>query len=153
MAPYQIPLLLDFNHSNTSFSDASWPNITFPNITFPNVTLPDALHNITLPHWNVTLPTFDQVMSSPAFHFILGGLVALIIVLAMVACLGFGGGGVVAGSVAAGVQSVCYGGAVAAGSLFSLCQSIGAAGLGCWPATICFVVGGILLWTWFHAGA
>ncbi|KAL1412099.1 hypothetical protein Q8F55_003096 [Vanrija albida] len=43
------------------------------------------------------------------------------------ATVGFGAGGVVAGSVAAGVQSAVYGGTT--GGLFAVAQSIGAAGL------------------------
>ncbi|KAJ7032319.1 hypothetical protein C8F04DRAFT_1235467 [Mycena alexandri] len=42
--------------------------------------------------------------------------------------VGFGAGGVVAGSIAAGIQSAFYGGAVASGSLFAIAQSIGAGG-------------------------
>ena len=37
--------------------------------------------------------------------------------------IGFAATGPVAGSVAAGIQSVFYGGAVGAGSWFALCQS------------------------------
>ncbi|CAE6462610.1 unnamed protein product [Rhizoctonia solani] len=40
--------------------------------------------------------------------------------------MGFGFGGVVAGSIAAGIQSVVYGAAVPAGSWFAIMQSIGA---------------------------
>ncbi|KAL8277706.1 hypothetical protein RQP46_009828 [Phenoliferia psychrophenolica] len=42
--------------------------------------------------------------------------------------IGFGAGGIVAGSVAAGIQAGFLGGAVPAGSLFALLQSIGALG-------------------------
>ncbi|KAJ7061695.1 hypothetical protein C8F01DRAFT_1138143 [Mycena amicta] len=51
--------------------------------------------------------------------------------MAMVGTLnavGFGAGGVVAGSMAAGIQSIFYGGAVASGSAFAIAQSIGAGG-------------------------
>ncbi|KAF7310333.1 hypothetical protein MIND_00407400 [Mycena indigotica] len=42
--------------------------------------------------------------------------------------IGFGAGGVVAGSLAAAIQSVFYGGAVTSGSAFAIAQSIGAGG-------------------------
>lgn len=43
---------------------------------------------------------------------------------------GFTAAGVTAGSAAAGVQSTVYGAAVSSGSVFSLLQSAGAAGIG-----------------------
>ncbi|KAF7310332.1 hypothetical protein MIND_00407300 [Mycena indigotica] len=42
--------------------------------------------------------------------------------------IGFGASGVVGGSLAAGIQSVFYGGAVTSGSAFAIAQSIGAGG-------------------------
>ncbi|KAJ7190129.1 hypothetical protein GGX14DRAFT_483711 [Mycena pura] len=42
--------------------------------------------------------------------------------------VGFGAAGVTAGSIAAGIQSAVYGGAVGAGSLFAWAQSVGAGG-------------------------
>ena len=55
-------------------------------------------------------------------------------------CLGFGSLGVVAGSCAASIQSVCYGGYVPAGSLFSICQSLGARGCGCLSTLTGFII-------------
>ena len=55
-------------------------------------------------------------------------------------CLGFGPLGVVAGSCAASFQSVCYGGYTPAGSLFSICQSLGARGCGCLSTLTGFII-------------
>ena len=49
---------------------------------------------------------------------------------AVLGAVGFTAGGVAAGSVAASIQSVFYGGYVASGSAFALAQSAGAAGIG-----------------------
>ncbi|KAJ7712960.1 hypothetical protein B0H16DRAFT_1811710 [Mycena metata] len=51
-----------------------------------------------------------------------------IVLVGALNAVGFGAGGVVAGSIAAGIQSAFYGGAVASGSLFAIAQSIGAGG-------------------------
>ena len=48
---------------------------------------------------------------------------------AALGAVGFTSTGVAAGSIAAGVQSTLYGGSVAAGSVFALCQSAGATGV------------------------
>jgi len=48
--------------------------------------------------------------------------------------LGFGAAGVVAGSIAAGIQSVVYGGAIVSGSAFALAQAAAMGGI---------VVGGV----------
>ncbi|EUC53487.1 interferon-induced 6-16 family protein [Rhizoctonia solani AG-3 Rhs1AP] len=58
----------------------------------------------------------------------IGGLVVTVGVAAT-PLLGFGAGGVAAGSLAALIQSAIYGAAVPAGSLFALLQSIGATGV------------------------
>ncbi|KAG8728890.1 hypothetical protein FRC10_004487 [Ceratobasidium sp. 414] len=49
-------------------------------------------------------------------------------VFAIPPILGFTATGVAAGSIAAGIQSVVYGGAVSAGSWFAIMQSVGATG-------------------------
>ena len=62
----------------------------------------------------------------------------------VLSAVGFGAGGVVGGSIAAGIQSTVYGGSVGAGSLFALAQSAGAAGIGAaGNAAICGLFGGI----------
>ncbi|KIO20251.1 hypothetical protein M407DRAFT_139678 [Tulasnella calospora MUT 4182] len=43
--------------------------------------------------------------------------------------VGFGSAGPVAGSIAAGIQSAVYGGAVTSGSIFALCQSAAMGGI------------------------
>ncbi|XP_064621100.1 interferon alpha-inducible protein 27, mitochondrial-like [Lineus longissimus] len=58
-----------------------------------------------------------------------GGLLSLVGVPLLLGAIGFGAAGVTAGSLAALWQST-MGGTVAAGSLFSILQSIGAVGLG-----------------------
>ncbi|XP_067142094.1 uncharacterized protein [Centruroides vittatus] len=59
-----------------------------------------------------------------------GAILGPLAVVGVVGALGFGAIGVTAGSIAAGIQSAVYGGSVASGSIFAICQSIGAAGLG-----------------------
>lgn len=54
-----------------------------------------------------------------------GGIFA---VPAAIAALGFGSVGIGAGSIAAGVQSMLYGGLIPAGSIFAVLQSVGATG-------------------------
>jgi hypothetical protein len=76
-----------------------------------------------------------------ALFIVVGVLAVFIVLLAILAC-GFAPAGVIAGSLASLIQSVCYGGFVASGSLFAMCQSIGAASLRCWPITLIFLVGG-----------
>ena len=66
------------------------------------------------------------------------GIVAAPLVLGAV---GFGAGGVVSGSIAAGVHSMI--GNVAPGSLFASLQSAGAAGLGLAGRTVAGLFGGI----------
>ena len=53
----------------------------------------------------------------------------LVIAGAALGAVGFTSTGVAVGSIAAGVQSALYGGSVAAGSVFALCQSAGATGV------------------------
>ena len=48
----------------------------------------------------------------------------------LIHCAGFTVGGVAAGSLAAGIQSIFYGGTVLSTSLFALLQSVGATGIG-----------------------
>jgi hypothetical protein len=54
---------------------------------------------------------------------------ASVIVVILIGFLGYGGAGIVAGSLASIVQSICYRGYIAAGGLFSILQSVGALGL------------------------
>ena len=61
---------------------------------------------------------------------LVGGTAAVASVPFALSALGFTAAGVTAGSIAAGVQSVVYGGAVASTSAFATLQSVGAAGLG-----------------------
>lgn len=71
-------------------------------------------------------------MGSGTKALIVGGIVAaatvgsFFAVPALVTAIGFGVGGVIAGSAAACIQSAVYGGAVVAGSMFAILQSIGA---------------------------
>ena len=58
-----------------------------------------------------------------------GVLAAPVIAGAALGAVGFTSTGVAIGSIAAGVQSALYGGSVAAGSVFALCQSAGATGV------------------------
>ena len=59
---------------------------------------------------------------------VLGGTVCIFAAPVVLGAVGFGSGGVVATSIAAGIQSTI--GNVAAGSAFAALQSVGAAGLG-----------------------
>lgn len=45
-------------------------------------------------------------------------------VVGVLSLVGFSSNGPVAGSIAAGIQSACYGGAVASGSAFAVAQKI-----------------------------
>lgn len=56
----------------------------------------------------------------------MGVVVAIIVpvVSGVLGLIGFSSTGPVAGSMAAGIQSICYGSAVAKGSTFALAQSI-----------------------------
>ena len=58
-----------------------------------------------------------------------GVVAAPVIATAALGAAGFTASGVAAGSAAAAVQSSVYGGYVASGSLFALCQSAGATGV------------------------
>ncbi|KNC84704.1 hypothetical protein SARC_03079 [Sphaeroforma arctica JP610] len=71
---------------------------------------------------------------------VVGAVVAPIVAVASVSALGFGAGGIVAGSPAAGIMAYS-GGAVASGSTCAVLQSVGAAGLGA-ASTSALVVGG-----------
>ncbi|EFJ05400.1 hypothetical protein SELMODRAFT_449149 [Selaginella moellendorffii] len=62
------------------------------------------------------------------------------VVSAGIAAAGFAGAGITAGSAAASIMSL-YGGAVPAGSLFAILQSVGAAGLSTTAATVASAVG------------
>lgn len=72
---------------------------------------------------------------------VVGGMVAgPLLVTGTVAALGFGAGGIVAGTPAAAIMA-SYGGAVTAGSACAVLQSIGAAGLGAAGTAIASAVG------------
>ena len=72
---------------------------------------------------------------------IVGGTVAVAAAPFALTWLGFTAAGVAAGSVAAGIQSVVYGGTVASSSAFAALQSAGAAGLGAKAAVSVFSAG------------
>lgn len=55
-----------------------------------------------------------------------GSAIAMVTAPMALSAIGFGSAGIIAGSLAATWQSTVYGGFVAAGSLFSVLQSIGA---------------------------
>lgn len=76
-----------------------------------------------------------------------GGILALVAIRFGLAQIGFTAAGVAANSMAALVQSVVYGGAVAATSIFAVLQSIGAVGLNLRAGFFVFMVGACLtLW-------
>jgi hypothetical protein len=114
--------------------------------TFHNVTLASMdLINSTVQHLTTILdPTWLAILYKLPYIalYIVAGIVAVFIVLLAISACGFSSAGVVAGSLASLIQSMCHGGAVAAGSLFATCQSIGAAGPSCWLITLIFLIGG-----------
>ena len=67
-----------------------------------------------------------------------GGVIAGVALIPIT--LGFGGAGIVAGSVAAGIQSVI--GNVAAGSVFAVCTSLGMTGVFASSAAVGAILGG-----------
>ena len=73
---------------------------------------------------------------------IVGGAAAIAAAPFALTWLGFTAGGVAAGSIAAGIQLVVYGGTVASSSAFAALQSAGAAGLGTKAAVSVFSAGG-----------
>ena len=70
-----------------------------------------------------------------------GGILALAVFQFGLAPIGFTAAGVAANSIAALVQSVVYGGAVAATSIFAVLQSIGAVGLSTKAGLVVFMAG------------
>merc|ERR1712212_867948 len=70
-----------------------------------------------------------------------GGVAAITAAPLALSAAGFTGGGVAAGSVAAGVQATFIGGNIAAGSLFASLQSAGAAGFSAWTSAGFVAVG------------
>ncbi|CAE6511380.1 unnamed protein product [Rhizoctonia solani] len=83
---------------------------------------------------------WSRALATAAKWAAIGGLVVTVGVAAT-PLLGFGAGGVAAGSLAAAIQSAFYGAAVPAGSLFAILQSIGATGV-IGPALIAGLGGG-----------
>ncbi|KAF9988522.1 hypothetical protein BGZ65_000592 [Modicella reniformis] len=76
---------------------------------------------------------------------VVGGVIAgPLIVTGAVAALGFGAGGILAGTPAAAIMA-SYGGTVTSGSLWAVLQSIGAAGLGATGTVIAGSVGGAVV--------
>jgi len=61
---------------------------------------------------------------------LVGGTLALAVTPFALPWIGFTAGGVAAGSAAASIQSVVYGGTVTSSSVFAALQSAGAAGMG-----------------------
>jgi uncharacterized protein involved in cysteine biosynthesis len=111
-------------------------NISLPEMHTANTSVWHSISNFH-PTWPGILQQLPRVVL-----FVVAGVLLIFLVLSIVAACGFSAAGVVAGSLAAMIQSVCYGAAIPARSLFAICQSIGAAGLRCWPLTLIFLVGG-----------
>ena len=81
---------------------------------------------------------------------VFGGFVALAAIRLGLAQIGFTVVGVAANSIAALIQSVVYGGAVAATSIFAVLQSIGAAGLSTRAGFLIFMAGAVYaLWVFY----
>ena len=78
---------------------------------------------------------------------LVGGTVLVVAAPFALTAAGFTGGGVAAGSIAAGIQSAVYGGTVASTSVFAGLQSAGAAGLGASATTGLFTAGATMA-TW-----
>ncbi|KAF8721204.1 hypothetical protein RHS02_08936, partial [Rhizoctonia solani] len=74
-------------------------------------------------------PWIHRTLVSAAKFAIFSATTTTIIVMVTPPFLGFTASGIAAGSLAAAIQSVFYGAAVPAGSLFSIMQSIGAIGV------------------------
>jgi len=72
---------------------------------------------------------------------LVGGTTVVVAAPFVLTAVGFTTGGVAAGSIAAGIQSVVYGGTVASTSVFAGLQSAGAAGLGSTAAGALFAGG------------
>jgi hypothetical protein len=95
-------------------------------------------------------PPVEQILAvirrHPWIKFVIaataGILLSPLIVTSVVALLGFGAGGIIAGTPAAAIMAA-YGGAVSAGSICAVLQSIGAAGLSSLAAAITSIVGGV----------
>ena len=73
-------------------------------------------------YFDLPLEIGDNIVISIILSLTLMGIVVAIVSIVLSA-IGFGSAGPIAGSVAAGVQSVCYGGAVKASSAFAVAQS------------------------------
>ena len=75
-------------------------------------------------------------------------IIGAIILIALICFCGFSAAGVVAGSLAAFIQSVCYGGFIASCSIFSFLQSVGALGLSflITPYGLIFLGVNIVIW-------
>ncbi|XP_020620840.1 interferon alpha-inducible protein 27-like protein 2A [Orbicella faveolata] len=80
---------------------------------------------------------------------IVGGTLLVAAAPVVLTAAGFTTGGVAAGSIAAGIQSTVYGGAVGSTSLFAVLQSAGAAGLGASAKSALFA-GGAAMATWIQ---
>ena len=81
---------------------------------------------------------------------IIGAIVALLAVKLIIALLGFGGGGVVAGSLAAWMMSIMAPIGIAAGSIFARLQSAGAGGLGTPCIILVAIIGAALFYFFFY---
>ncbi|KAI9145798.1 hypothetical protein BKA69DRAFT_1049618 [Paraphysoderma sedebokerense] len=87
--------------------------------------------------WNI-----NRNLLLAAGGMIVGAAATPILLPAALGAVGFTSAGVAAGSAAAGIQSAVYGGYVASGSAFAVCQSIGAAGVGATSVAAGGVAGG-----------
>lgn len=81
---------------------------------------------------------------------VFGGFVALTAFRLVLAQIGFTVVGVAANSMAALIQSVVYGGAVGATSIFAVLQSIGAAGLSTRAGLVIFMAGAVYALWFFY---
>jgi len=78
---------------------------------------------------------------------VVGGALVVVAAPFALSWVGFTAGGVAAGSAAASIQSIVYGGTVASSSAFAALQSAGAAGLGFKATTGLFTAGvGAVTW-------
>ena len=81
---------------------------------------------------------------------VVGGLLSLAAAPFVLTWMGFTAAGVAAGSIAAGIQSAVYGGAVTSSSVFAALQSAGAAGLGT-KAIVSVFSAGLAAATWIKS--
>ncbi len=81
----------------------------------------------------------------------LGGVATIVAVKLGIHAIGFTATGVAARSIAAVIQSVVYGGAVASTSIFAVLQSVGAAGMGGKATLFLFLAGAAVAVYYSHS--